>query len=49
MSLDIWLETEVDTGGKEPHKVELYSGNITHNLNTMAEEEIGRASCRERV
>ena len=38
MSLDIWLEIEVDTGAPEPHKVELYSGNITHNLNTMAEE-----------
>ena len=38
MSLDIWLEIEVDTGGKEPHKVELFSSNITHNLNTMAEE-----------
>ena len=38
MSLDIWLEVEVDTGGKEPHKVELFSANITSNLNKMAEE-----------
>jgi hypothetical protein len=38
MSLDIWLEVKVDTGGREPHKVELFSDNITHNLNTMAEE-----------
>jgi len=38
MSLDFWLEIEVDTGAPEPHKVELYSANITHNLNKMAEE-----------
>jgi len=38
MSLDFYLEMELDTGGKEPHKVELFSYNITHNLNTMAEE-----------
>jgi hypothetical protein len=38
MSLDFYLEIEVDTGAPEPHKVELYSGNITHNLNKMAEE-----------
>ena len=38
MSLDIWLEIEVDTGSPEPYKVELYSTNITHNLNKMAEE-----------
>ena len=38
MSLDIWLEIEVDAGGKEPHKVELFSSNITHNLSKMAEE-----------
>ena len=38
MSLDFYLEVEVDTGGKEPHKVELFSSNITHNLNKMAEE-----------
>jgi len=38
MSLDIWLEVKVDTGGEEPHTVELFSANITHNLNKMAEE-----------
>ena len=38
MSLDISLEIEVDTGAPEPHKVELYSGKISHNVNTMAEE-----------
>lgn len=38
MSLDFYLEVEVDTGGEEPHKVELFSANITHNLNKMAEE-----------
>lgn len=38
MSLDIWLEIEVDTGAPEPHKSELYSAGITHNLNKMAEE-----------
>ena len=38
MSLDIWLEIEVDTGAPEPHKSELYSVGITHNLNKMAEE-----------
>ena len=38
MSLDISLVIEVDTGAPEPYKVELFSSNITHNLNTMAEE-----------
>lgn len=38
MSLDFYLEMELDTGAPEPYKVELYSANITHNLNTMAEE-----------
>ena len=36
MSLDIWLEIEVDTGGKEPYRVELFSSNITSNLTAMA-------------
>ena len=36
MSLDIWLEVEVDTGGKEPYKVKLFSSNITSNLTAMA-------------
>jgi hypothetical protein len=38
MSLDVWLTMEVDTGGSEPHHVELGSWNITHNLNSMAGE-----------
>ena len=38
MSLDFYLEMELDTGAPEPYEVQLYSGNITHNLNTMAEE-----------
>lgn len=38
MSLDFWLEMELDTGAPEPHKVELYSANITHNLSGMAME-----------
>ena len=38
MSLDVWLYTEVDTGGDEPHVVSLFDANITHNLNTMADE-----------
>jgi hypothetical protein len=37
MSLDFYLTIKVDTGAPELHTVELYSGNITHNLNTMAE------------
>lgn len=36
MSLYIYLYIEVDTGGKELKKVELFSSNITHNLGTMA-------------
>jgi hypothetical protein len=35
MSLDIWLTVDVDTGGTVPHRVELYSANITHNVNDM--------------
>ena len=38
MSLDVTLSVEVDTGGQEPHVVELYRANITHNLNSMAME-----------
>jgi len=37
MSLDVYLEVEVDTGGESPHVVELFSANITHNLNVMAD------------
>jgi hypothetical protein len=36
MSLDIWLSIKVDTGGDEPYDLELFSGNITHNLTLMA-------------
>ncbi len=35
MSLDISLEIFVDTGGKEIHSFELYSGNYTHNVTPM--------------
>ena len=38
MGLDIYLETEVDTGGDEPHVVDLYSANITYNVNPMWRE-----------
>ena len=38
MSLDVYLYIDVDTGGDEPHRVELYSANITHNLGKMAKE-----------
>lgn len=38
MSLDVYLYLEADTGGIIPHTVSLYDSNITHNLNTMAEE-----------
>lgn len=38
MSLSVFLEVYADTGGSEPHRVELYWANITHNLNRMAQE-----------
>lgn len=38
MSLDVYLEIEVDTGGHEPHVVQMYGANITHNLGSMARE-----------
>jgi len=38
MSLDVSLYVEVDTGGKEPFTVSLFSANITHNLGNMASE-----------
>ena len=38
MSLDVYLNMEVDTGGKEPNVVKLYGDNITHNLGKMAAE-----------
>lgn len=36
MSLDVYLEIDCDTGGEE-YTARLYNGNITHNLNRMAE------------
>ena len=36
MSLDVSLTIEVNTGGDEPHIVNLYEANITHNLGKMA-------------
>lgn len=38
MSLDVYLFIEVDTGGKKPKTIELFSANITHNLTEMADE-----------
>lgn len=38
MSLDVYLAIDVDTGGQEPYRVQLFTANITHNLNVMAEE-----------
>jgi hypothetical protein len=37
MSLDVYLQMYVDTGGKEKHRVVLYEANITHNLTGMAD------------
>lgn len=37
MSLDVYLYIEIDTGGSEPHHVDLYDANITHNLSAMAD------------
>ena len=37
MSLDIGLYVEVDTGGEEPHFVDLYSANYTGNVCPMWE------------
>ena len=38
MSLDVYLMLYVDAGGPEKEEIELFSANITHNLNEMAEE-----------
>jgi len=38
MSLDVYLTIKVDVGKNEPKEIELFSSNITHNLNEMAEE-----------
>jgi hypothetical protein len=43
LSLDIYLMAEVDAGGAEPHQVELYWANITHNVASMWQ----RAGCFE--
>ncbi len=37
MSLDVTLYMDVDTGGKDLYRVELFEANITHNLNEMAQ------------
>ena len=37
MSLWVYLEMEIDTGGKEPYTIDLYDCNITHNLIKMAD------------
>lgn len=37
MSLDITLYIEVDTGGDEPHRVDLFDASVTHNLGKMAD------------
>lgn len=40
MSLDVYLRIDVSalSGSSEPHEVELYDDNITHNLGKMAGE-----------
>jgi hypothetical protein len=38
MSLDVYLEAEVDTGGDEPYVVTVFDANVTHNLARMADE-----------
>jgi hypothetical protein len=43
LSLDIYLETDVNTGGAELHVVGLYWANITHNVASMWQ----RAGCFE--
>ena len=35
MSLDIWLQMDVDTGGSEPYRLCLGDLNITHNVTPM--------------
>jgi hypothetical protein len=35
LSLDIYLNIDVDTGGPELHEVNLYWRNITHNVSPM--------------
>lgn len=38
MSLDVYLEVEVDTGGPEKRTFRIYEANYTHNCGNMAEE-----------
>lgn len=38
MSLDVYLYVEVDTGGEELTRLDLFEWNITHNLGKMANE-----------
>ncbi len=38
MSLTVSLVAVTDVGGSKPHFVELFSANVTHNLNHMAHE-----------
>lgn len=35
MSLDFSLYIDIDTGGKQLHRVYLYDGNYTHNVTPM--------------
>lgn len=37
MSLDVYLQIDVDVGAPELKTIELYEANITHNLGVMAE------------
>lgn len=37
MSLDLYLYADIDLGGPEPKRIELWSGNVTHNLGAMAD------------
>jgi hypothetical protein len=38
MSLDVYLQFEVDTGGPELRTFTVFEANYTHNCNTMASE-----------
>lgn len=38
MSLDVYLKMDIDTGGPEPYRVELFTYSVTHNLSNMASE-----------
>lgn len=38
MSLDIYLEVSIDTGGKEPFVAEIHHQEITHNVSPMWRE-----------